>query len=119
MIINRGDLFTANLSPVVGSEQEGIRPVLIIQNDIGNRYSPTTIIAPLTSKSKNYLPTPVPVEADCLPKDSIILLEQIKTIDKRRLMEYLGKLDKETLKLVDKAILKSLDVGEERLRLTS
>ena len=119
MIIKRGEIYFADLSPVVGSEQGGVRPVLIIQNDIGNRYSPTTIIAPLTSKSKNYLPTHVPVEADCLPKDSIILLEQIKTIDKRRLMEYLGKLDKETLKLVDKAILKSLDVGEERLRITS
>ena len=84
MVVKRGDVFYADLRPVVGSEQGGIRPVVIIQNDIGNRYSPTTIIAPLTSKSKNYLPTHVPVEADCLPKDSIILLEQIKTIDKTK-----------------------------------
>ena len=93
MNIKRGEIYYADLSPVVGSEQGGIRPVLIIQNDVGNRYSPTVIAAAITSqRDKTKLPTHISVEAtDCgLAKDSIILLEQVRTIDKKRLKEKMG-----------------------------
>lgn len=112
--IRRGDIYYADLSPVVGSEQGGIRPVLIVQNDMGNRYSPTVIAAAITSKtSKNKLPTHIEVTAgqnilsqtDCgLAKNSVILLEQIRTIDKQRLKERMGKLDDRTMQQVDSAI---------------
>lgn len=112
--IRRGDIYYADLSPVVGSEQGGIRPVLIVQNDMGNRYSPTVIAAAITSKTgKNKLPTHIEVTADenitgenqCgLAKNSVILLEQIRTIDKRRLKERMGKLDNRTMEQVDSAI---------------
>lgn len=112
--IRRGDIYYADLSPVVGSEQGGIRPVLIVQNDMGNRYSPTVIAAAITSKtSKNKLPTHIEVtagqnilsQADCgLAKNSVILLEQIRTIDKQRLKERMGKLDDRTMQQVDSAI---------------
>lgn len=119
MRIFRGDLFTADLSSVVGSEQEGVRPVLIIQNDIGNRYSPTTIVAPVTSKNKTHLPTHVDVTARCLKKDSIILLEQIQTVDKTRLLKYLGRVDKHVMKHVDEAIQKSLGLAKVEKQLKS
>ena len=113
MNIKRGDIYYADLSPVVGSEQGGIRPVLIVQNDIGNRYSPTVIAAAITSRmGKTKLPTHIEVSADCgsqgescgLAKNSVVLLEQIRTIDKKRLKERMGKLDDRTMQQVDSAI---------------
>jgi mRNA interferase MazF len=100
-------LFYADLSPVVGSEQGGVRPVLVVQNDIGNKYSPTVIVAAITSQiNKAKLPTHVEISASDygLPKDSVILLEQIRTIDKKRLREKIGYLSAETMKKVDEAL---------------
>ena len=116
MSVRRGDIYYADLSPVVGSEQGGLRPVLIIQNDVGNKYSPTVIAAAITSRmSKTRLPTHIDVYADRvgLQKDSVILLEQIRTLDKRRLKERMGHLDEESMRLVDNAIAVSfgLDFG--------
>ena len=105
--VKRGDIFYADLSPVVGSEQGGVRPVLIVQNDVGNRYSPTVIAAAITSKmGKTKLPTHIDVYADRvgLAKDSVILLEQIRTLDKRRLKEKMGALDPRLMQRVDDAI---------------
>ncbi len=107
MNIKRGDIYYADLSPVVGSEQGGLRPVLIVQNDIGNRYSPTVIAAAITSRlGKTKLPTHIDlVGANAgLAKDSIILLEQIRTIDKRRLKEKMGHVDEGTMARVNNAI---------------
>ena len=114
MNIKRGDIYYADLSPVVGSEQGGLRPVLIVQNDVGNKYSPTVIAAAITSKiSKAKLPTHIDVTGDGagLAKDSIILLEQIRTIDKRRLKERMGKLDETLMNKVDNAIAVSFGLG--------
>ncbi len=111
MIIKRGDIFYADLRPVVGSEQGGVRPVLIIQNDMGNRHSPTVICAAITSKmNKAKLPTHVEIDASRyqLVKDSVILLEQVRTIDKSRLRERVCHLDDEILERIDKALLISL-----------
>lgn len=111
MDIKRGDIFYADLSPVVGSEQGGIRPVLIVQNDVGNKYSPTVIAAAITSQhDKNKLPTHINVSAaGCgLSKDSIVLLEQVRTLDKKRLKERMGALDSGSMNMVDKAISVSL-----------
>lgn len=107
MSIKRGDIYYADLSPVVGSEQGGLRPVLIIQNDIGNRYSPTVIAAAITSRlGKTKLPTHIDVYADRvgLQRDSVILLEQIRTLDKQRLREKMGHLDDAVMSEVDNAI---------------
>ena len=107
MTVKRGDIYYADLSPVVGSEQGGIRPVLIIQNDIGNKYSPTVIAAAITSqKDKTRLPTHIQVNASgCgLAKDSIVLLEQVRTIDKKRLKEKMGTLDVGSMDRVNKAL---------------
>jgi len=109
--IRRGDLFYADLSPVVGSEQGGMRPVLIIQNDIGNKYSPTVIAAAITSQlNKAKLPTHIEIRAGDygLPKDSVILLEQIRTIDKKRIKEKIGVLAADIMKKADRALLISL-----------
>ncbi|MBQ0083176.1 MAG: type II toxin-antitoxin system PemK/MazF family toxin [Clostridiales bacterium] len=114
MTVKRGDIYYADLSPVVGSEQGGVRPVLIIQNDVGNRYSPTVIAAAITSQQdKTSLPTHIKVTADgCgLSKDSIILLEQVRTLDKRRLKEKMGTLDISSMDLVDKALTVSFGLG--------
>ena len=114
MNVKRGDIYYADLSPVVGSEQGGIRPVLIIQNDIGNRYSPTVIAAAITSqRDKTKLPTHISVEAsDCgLAKDSIVLLEQVRTIDKTRLKEHMGTLDNSEMTKIDKALSVSFGLG--------
>ena len=111
-IVKRGDIYYADLSPVVGSEQGGIRPVIIIQNDVGNRYSPTVIIAAITSQiNKAKLPTHVEITGQeyGLPKDSVILLEQIRTIDKKRLREKVGRFDKEMMNYVDDAL--NISVG--------
>lgn len=107
MIVKRGDIYYANLSPVVGSEQGGHRPVLVIQNDVGNKYSPTVIVAAITSQiSKAKLPTHVEVNASQynLEKDSVVLLEQLRTIDKRRLREKVTHLSEEIMTRVDEAI---------------
>ncbi len=111
MMIRRGDIFFADLSPVVGSEQGGTRPVLVLQNDIGNQYSPTTIVAAITSQiSKAKLPTHVEVSAKIsgLEKDSVILLEQIRTIDKSRLKEKITSLNEELMEKVAQALEISL-----------
>ncbi len=107
MSIKRGDIYYADLSPVVGSEQGGVRPVLIVQNNMGNRYSPTVIAAAITSQqSKTKLPTHIPIESgDCgLQKDSVVLLEQIRTIDKQRLKEKMGAIDENSMSRIDNAI---------------
>ena len=113
MTIRRGDVYYADLRPVVGSEQGGIRPVLIIQNDVGNRHSPTVIVAAITSQiNKSKLPTHVELSARQyeMVKDSVVLLEQLRTIDKRRLKESVCHLDGEILTKVDKALEISLEL---------
>ena len=115
MSVKRGDIYYADLSPVVGSEQGGLRPVLIIQNDIGNRYSPTVIAAAITSRlGKSRLPTHIDIYAERagLTKNSVVLLEQIRTIDKRRLREHMGHLDPEHMSLVNDAIAVSFGLRE-------
>ncbi|HHU05237.1 MAG TPA: type II toxin-antitoxin system PemK/MazF family toxin [Clostridiales bacterium] len=105
--VRRGDIYYADLSPVVGSEQGGMRPVLIVQNDTGNKHSPTVIAAAITSQiNKARLPTHIELQANSygLSKDSVILLEQIRTIDKRRLKEHMGRLDNDMMSKVDNAI---------------
>ena len=107
MSVKRGEIYYADLSPVVGSEQGGIRPVLIVQNDVGNKFSPTVIAAAITSqKEKAKLPTHIRVNADDsgLAKDSIVLLEQVRTIDKQRLKEKMGRLDDASMGLIDQAL---------------
>ena len=111
--IRRGDIYYADLSPVVGSEQGGLRPVLIIQNDVGNKYSPTVIAAAITSRmSKTRLPTHIDIYASRagLARDSVILLEQIRTLDKRRLRERMGHLDDEMMDRVNNAIAVSFGI---------
>ena len=105
--VKRGDIFYADLSPVVGSEQGGMRPVLIVQNDTGNRHSPTVIAAAITSQTGNAkLPTHIEIAAQSfgLSRDSVILLEQIRTLDKSRLREHMGRLDEQAMNRVDNAI---------------
>lgn len=107
MSVKRGDIFYADLSPVVGSEQGGVRPVLVVQNDVGNKYSPTVIAAAITSRiNKAKMPTHIELSANDygLNKDSVILLEQIRTIDKRRLREKIGKLDTDMMDRVNEAL---------------
>lgn len=116
MTVKRGDIYYADLSPVVGSEQGGLRPVLIVQNDVGNKYSPTVIAAAITSQiGKTRLPTHIDVTADRfgLSKDSVILLEQIRTIDKQRLKEKMGHLDDSVMKRVNDAIGVSFGLGAQ------
>ncbi len=113
MIVKRGDIYYADLSPVIGSEQGGIRPVLIIQNDVGNKYSPTVIAAAITSQiNKAKMPTHIELSASeyGLYKDSVILLEQIRTIDKKRLREKVAHLDKKLMKTVDDALSVSFGI---------
>ena len=114
-MIKRGELYYADLSPVVGSEQGGVRPVLVVQNDVGNKYSPTVIAAAVTSQmGKAKLPTHIQITAGDygLPKDSVVLLEQIRTIDKRRLRERIGELPLSLMKKVNDALLISLGFFE-------
>ncbi len=109
--MNRGEIYYADLSPVIGSEQGGYRPVLILQNNKGNKYSTTVIVAPISSRIyKNDLPTHVIIETDFLEKKSVILLEQIRTIDKKRIDEKLGVLSSHLMNLVNNAIKTSLDI---------
>lgn len=115
-MIKRGDIFFADLSPVIGSEQGGIRPVLIVQNNLGNHFSPTVIIAAITAKmSKTKLPTHIKIEAEHtgIEKNSVVLLEQIRTIDKSRLREKVCHLDEETMKKINQAISVSVGLATE------
>lgn len=115
MIIKKGDIYYADLSPVIGSEQGGVRPVLVVQNDIGNRYSPTVIIAAITSQiNKAKLPTHVEIRGEDygLSKDSVLLLEQIRTIDKRRLGEKIGHVKEDIIARVNDALRISLGLIE-------
>lgn len=119
MNIRRGDIYYADLSPVVGSEQGGVRPVLIIQNNIGNRFSPTVIAAAITSReSKARLPTHIRLYADNsgLSKDSVVLLEQIRTLDKRRLKEKMGTLNSSDMYKVDEALSISFGLGNDEIK---
>lgn len=113
--ISKGDIYYASLDPIVGSEQNGTRPVVIIQNDIGNKYSPTVLVAPLTSKvkSKHNLPTHVLVKSEHIKHNSIVLLEQIRVLDKSRLISYVGTLTKEEIKKLDIGIIKSFNITDE------
>ena len=117
-VVKRGDIFYADLSPVVGSEQGGVRPALIVQNDTGNRHSPTVIAAAITSQTgKARLPTHISLAAmSCgLPKDSVVLLEQIRTLDKRRLREHMGRVDETMMKQVDTAIAVSFGLHPDTM----
>jgi mRNA interferase MazF len=114
LVIKRGDIYYADLSPVVGSEQGGVRPVLIVQNDVGNKFSPTVIAAAITSQQeKNNLPTHIEVDAGAcgLAKDSVVLLEQVRTIDKRRLREKMGSLEAPQMNKVNQALEVSFGLG--------
>ena len=119
MLVKRGDIFYADLSPVIGSEQGGMRPVLIVQNDVGNKYSPTVIAAAITSRTgKTKLPTHIDVHYSAenvsdfgLARDSVILLEQVRTLDKRRLKEHIGHLDEHTMLKVNNALSVSFGLG--------
>lgn len=116
--VKRGDIFYADLSPVVGSEQGGVRPVLIVQNDTGNKHSPTVIAAAITSQTgKARLPTHITLTAGSvgLPKDSIVLLEQVRTLDKRRLREHMGRVDDRVMRQVDNAIAVSFGLNPDTL----
>lgn len=111
--MKRGEVYYADLSPVIGSEQGGLRPVLIIQNDTGNKYSPTTIAAAITSKAeKTDMPTHVKIQVEGLSKTSLVLLEQIRTIDKSRVKEKIAMLNQENMKLIDRAL--AISVGIEK-----
>lgn len=118
--IRRGDLFYADLNPVVGSEQGGIRPVLIIQNDVGNHFSPTVVAAAITSrKAKNSLPTHILLEnVPGLAPTSLLLLEQLRTIDRKRLRGYIGRISKEKMLEVDAALAISIGIGYPNERRT-
>ncbi len=111
MVIKRGDIFYADLNPVIGSEQGGVRPVLIVQNDVGNRHSPTVIVVPISSAEKSKLPVYIKIRGSGLPKDSTILAEQIRTLDRCRIGRYVGSLDSEIMRNIDKIIKISLGVN--------
>lgn len=114
--IRRGDIYRADLNPVFGSEQGGYRPVLIIQNNRGNQYSPTVIVAAITSRLKHKLPTHVALKGiDGLEKDSVALLEQIRTLDKKRLGNYIGTLDGQQMKKINKALCFSIGIRKEQI----
>ena len=120
MEIKRSEIYYADLNPVKGSEQGGVRPVLIIQNDKGNKHSPTTIVAAITSKlDKHRLPTHVGVKTDGLPLNSLVLLEQICTMDKSRICEYVGILDEETMVRVDAALIISVGIKNKKDKIKS
>jgi len=110
MEIKRGEIYFANLEPVVGSEQGGVRPVVVIQNDLGNHYSPTVIVAAITGRTKRSLPTHTKLKSTGLPKESTALLEQIRTVDKSRLIEKLGEVSKNEMNRITEALRVSIDV---------
>ena len=109
--IMRGEIYYADLSPVIGSEQGGMRPVLVLQNNVGNKHSPTVIVAVITSRlGKAKLPTHVKLGASYLAKDSMVLLEQIRTVDKRRLLEYIGHVTLDEMSTIERALLVSVGI---------
>ena len=108
--IKRGQIYLADLNPVMGSEQGGIRPVVVIQNNIGNRFSPTIIVAAITARTKKNIPTHARLQSTGLPKDSTALLEQIRTIDKSRLIEFMGEVSKAEMSEIVEALRRSIDV---------
>lgn len=110
MLIKRGDIFYADLNPVVGSEQGGIRPVLVVQNNVGNKHSPTVIVVPISSVRKKNLPVHTQIRCSELPKNSTVLAEQIRTIDRYRLKSYVGSVDFELMEKVEKAMKISIGV---------
>lgn len=118
LLVKKGDIYFADLSPVIGSEQGGIRPVLVVQNDVGNKYSPTIIVAAVTSQlNKSKLPTHVEIDArdNGLSKKSVVLLEQLRTIDKKRLKERIGTIDEQLLPNVNEALTVSLGIAPNRM----
>lgn len=115
LIVKKGEIYFADLSPVIGSEQGGVRPVLVVQNDVGNKYSPTVIVAAVTSQiNKAKLPTHVEISAEGhgLSKDSVILLEQLRTIDKKRLRERIGRIDDTSIERTNEALTISLGIAD-------
>ena len=112
MIIKRGDVFYADLDPIIGSEQGGVRPVLVVQNNVGNKYSPTVIVLPISSAKKTKMPTHIRIfGSKMLSENSVIMAEQIRTIDRNRLKDYVGSVDLEVMEKVDKAIKISIGVN--------
>lgn len=112
MVVKRGDVFYADLNPTIGSEQGGVRPVLIVQNNIGNKYSPTVVVLPISSAKRTNMPTHIRIcDSKMLPKNSIILAEQIRTIDRNRLRDYVGSVGLKIMEKVDKAVKISIGVG--------
>lgn len=112
MIIKRGDVFYADLDPIVGSEQGGVRPILVVQNNVGNKYSPTVVVLPISSAKKTNMPTHIRIcGSKMLPKNSIVLAEQIRTIDRNRLRNYVGSVGLEIMKKVDRAVKISIGAG--------
>ena len=112
MLIKRGDIFYADLNPVVGSEQGGIRPVLVVQNNVGNKHSPTVIVVPISSVRKKNLPVHTQIRCSELLKNSTALAEQIRTVDRRRLREYVGSLDNEIMREIDEILKISIGVDK-------
>ena len=112
MLIKRGDVFYADLDPIIGSEQGGIRPVLVVQNNVGNKYSPTVVVLPISSAKKNNMPTHIHIcGSKMLPKDSIVLAEQIRTIDRNRLKNYVGSAGLEIMEKINEAMKISIGVN--------
>ena len=112
MLIKRGDIFYADLNPVAGSEQGGIRPVLVVQNNVGNKHSPTVIVVPISSVRKKNLPVHTQIRFSELLKNSTALAEQIRTVDRRRLREYVGSLDNEIMREIDEILKISIGVDK-------
>ena len=110
MLIKRGDIFYADLDPVVGSEQGGVRPVLVVQNNVGNKHSATVVVVPISSVRKKDLPVHIQIRYSGVPRNSTVLAEQIRTIDRRRLQKYVGSLDREFMKEIDRILKISIGV---------
>ena len=112
MVVKRGDVFYADLDPIIGSEQGGVRPVLVVQNNVGNKYSPTVVVLPISSAKKTNMPTHIRIcGSKMLPKNSIVLAEQIRTIDRNRLQNYVGSIGLEVMAKVDQAVKISIGVS--------
>lgn len=111
MVVKRGDIFYADLEPIIGSEQGGVRPVLVVQNNVGNKYSPTIVVLPISSAKKSEMPTHIRIcGSKMLPKDSVVLAEQIRTIDRNRLRNYVGSIGLEIMERINEAMKISIGV---------